>query len=127
MKAGAPVPTERQAPRAAAKMRSAHGLHCADGMKAIHRIVCAVVLGALGLGIAPACGGGSCLIKDCADFGGTSGVKFTKCYSGISPIQTTLEDPKGNVFFDCTDASVTETCTGATVDAEYDYCASASN
>ncbi|MFT3769269.1 MAG: hypothetical protein QM820_27840 [Minicystis sp.] len=92
-------------------------------MKSIRRLLCAVFLGAIGLGITPACGGGgSCTVKDCAQFGGTGSVTFTKCYFGVAPIQTTLEDAKGNVFFDCTDASVSETCTESTVDAEFNYC-----
>jgi hypothetical protein len=66
--------------------------------------------------------GGNCREKTCADFNGSSARTFTKCYYGAGPIETTLIDPQGKTFYDCTD-SPGDTCTEATVDAEFNYCA----
>jgi hypothetical protein len=70
--------------------------------------------------VVPACNG-DCEVKTCDMFGGSVSVTFTKCYAGVSPIETTLEDPNGNQFFDCTDPPG-GTCTEATVTAESNYC-----
>jgi hypothetical protein len=79
---------------------------------------------ALALSLA-SCGGAddSCLQKSCADFGGSASVGFTKCYSGVGPLRTQLEDADGQVFFDCTDKSASDTCIEETVAAEEAYCA----
>lgn len=64
----------------------------------------------------------NCDVHSCSEFDGATNQKtFTKCYYGISPMETVIEDEAGNEIYDCTDGA-TETCTGATVDAEFAYC-----
>src|SRR4051812_42494636 len=61
------------------------------------------------LGASPSCGG-NCEEVACSKFGGSASVTFTKCYFGAAPLETTLTDPSGDEFFDCTDP-VGGTCT----------------
>ena len=83
-----------------------------------------LTLGGAATETATGCSSGDCRSVTCAEIAGSlsnNGKSFTKCYRGVAPIETTIEDESGNVIYDCTDGS-DSTCTEATVNAEFAYC-----
>lgn len=74
---------------------------------------------------ASACATDDCERKRCAELGDgkleTNGKSYTKCYLGTDPLETSLEDEQGKVFFRCTD-SPSHSCLAPSVDAMFAYC-----